>query len=454
MKRTILVIEDEAPQLRTLTGFLKKQGFVVIWATSGIAGLRMAREQSIDLALTDYKMPGKNGLEVLKEIKTINPEIAVILMTAHGTEEIAVQAMKEGALDYLTKPIDLDELEIVVRKALEQKQLISENRELRRQLEERYSFHEIISGSAEMEEVINTAGRAARGKTTVLIRGESGTGKELIARAIHYASPRKDAPFVTVNCAALSENLIESELFGHERGAFTGADRQRKGRFEQADGGTLFIDEVGDIPVSAQVKLLRALQEQQFERVGGNETIEVDVRIVAATNRNLEEMIQQGSFREDLFYRLNVICIPIPPLRKRKDDISLLISHFVDKYAKQSDKEIEGVSREAMDFLMKYDYPGNVRELENAIERAVVMVRGTLVATDDLPIHLRSIQSEDDPSYEADGRSLPGTLENLERHLIADALAKTGGNQSKAAGILGISERNLRYRLKKYGIKV
>jgi len=453
MKHTILVIEDEAPQLRTLTGFLKKQGFVVIWSTSGIEGLRKTREQSVDLVLTDYQMPGKNGLETLMEIKTINPEIAVILMTAHGTEEIAVQAMKEGAFDYLTKPIDLDELEMVVRKALERKQLVSENQELRHQLEERYRFHEIISGSAEMEEVINIAGRAARSRATVLIRGESGTGKELIARAIHYASPRKNATFIAVNCAALSENLLESELFGHERGAFTDADKQRKGRFEQADGGTLFIDEVGDISVSAQVKLLRALQEQEFQRVGGNETIHVDVRVIAATSKKLEEMMSQGSFREDLFYRLNVISIEIPALRERKDDIPPLTSHFINKYAGENDRKIEGVSREAMDVLMKYDYPGNVRELENTIERAVVMTRGTLIITEDLPIHLRSVQSEGNLPHDAEGRSLPETLENLERHLITDALAKTGGNQTKAAKILGLSERNLRYRLKKYGTK-
>jgi two-component system NtrC family response regulator len=453
MKYTILVIEDEAPQLRALTGFLKKQGFVVFWSTSGIEGLRMAQKQSIDLVLTDYKMPGKTGLEVLKEIKIINSEIAVILMTAHGTEEIAVQAMKEGAFDYLTKPIDLDELEIVIKKALERKQLIS-NRELRHKLETRYRFDEIISGSTEMEEAINIAGRAARSKATVLIRGESGTGKELIAKAIHYASPRKNAPFIAVNCAALSENLLESELFGHERGAFTGADKQRKGRFEQANGGTLFIDEIGDAPAEAQVKLLRVLQEQELERVGGNETIKVDVRVVAATSRVLEEMMQQGGFRNDLFYRLNVISIEIPPLRERKSDIPLLVSHFIHKYASENDKEIEGMSKEAMDILMKYGYPGNVRELENAIERAVVMARGTLMTTEDLPIHLRSVQSESDMSYEAEGNSLPETLENMERHLIANALAKTNGNQSKAAETLGISERNLRYRLKKYGLKM
>jgi DNA-binding NtrC family response regulator len=450
---TILVIEDDAPQLRTLTGFLKEQDFNVVWSSSGTGGVRMAQKQPIDLVLTDYKMPDKNGLDVLREIKKINPEIAVILMTAYGNVEIAVQAMKEDAFDYLTKPIDLDELEIIVRKALERKQLVSENRELRRQLEERYRFDEIISGSAEMEEVINTAGRAARSKATVLIRGESGTGKELIAKAIHYASPRKDGRFVAVNCAALSENLLESELFGHEKGAFTGADRQRKGRFEQADGGTLFIDEIGDISVGTQVKLLRVLQERKFERVGSNETIQVDVRVITATNRELEKMVERGDFREDLFYRLNVISVSIPPLRDRKGDISPLISHFISRYASENDKEIEGVSKEAMDILMKYDYPGNVRELENAIERAVVMTRRTLITTEDLPIHIRSAQSELDTSHQMTGKSLPEIVENLERHLIAGALAEADGNQSKAAEALGISERNLRYKLKKYGIK-
>jgi len=450
---TILVIEDDAPQLRALTGFLKRQGFNVLWSSSGTGGVRTAREQPIDMVLTDYKMPDKNGLDVLREIKNINPEIPVILITAHGTEEIAVQAMKEGAFDYLTKPIDLDEVEIIVRKALERKQLVSENRELRRQLEEKYRFHEIISGSSEMEEVINTAGRAARSKATVLIRGESGTGKELIARAIHYTSPRKDGPFVPVNCAALSENLLESELFGHEKGAFTGADRQRKGRLEQADDGTLFIDEIGDIPVGTQVKLLRALQEREFQRVGGNETIQVDVRVIAATNRDLEEIVEHGDFREDLFYRLNVISVTIPPLRDRRGDIPPLISHFISRYAGENDKDIQGVSKEAMDILMKYDYPGNVRELENAIERAVVMSRGALITTEDLPIHIRIARSERDSPYRAEGESLPEIVENLERHLIADALAEADGNQSKAAEALGISERNLRYKLKKYGMK-
>ena len=451
---TILVIEDDSPQLQTLTGFLEKQGFSVTGSPSGVEGIRIVIEQPIDLVLTDYKMPDKNGMDVLREIKGINPEIAVILMTAFGNVEMAVEAMKEGAFDYLTKPIDLDELEIIIKKSLEKKRLVSENMELRRQLADRYRFDEIISGSSEMEEIINMAGRSARSKATVLIRGESGTGKELIAKAIHYTSPRKDGHFVPVNCAALSENLLESELFGHEKGAFTGADKQRKGRFEQADGGTIFIDEVGEISVSAQVKLLRVLQEREFERVGGNETVLVDVRVITATNQDLEKMVERGNFREDLFYRLNVISLRIPPLRDRKNDIPPLVSHFIAKYASENDKEIEDISKEAMDILMKYDYPGNVRELENAIERAVVMTRGTIITTEDLPIHIRIAQSESGSIYsEMKGKSLPEIVEHLERHLVADALAKTDGNQSKAAEILGISERNLRYKLKKYGMK-
>ena len=455
MAYTILVIEDDKPQLQVLTGFLKNQGFNVFSSISSIEGIKIAQEQVVDLVLTDYKMPNKNGLEVLSDIKRINPEIMVILMTAFGTEEIAVQAMKEGAFDYIIKPIiDLDKLDITIKKALERKQLVSENRELRQQLEEKHRFKDIISGSAEMEEILNIAGRAAASKATILIRGESGTGKELIARAIHYTSPRKNGSFVAVNCAALSENLLESELFGHEKGAFTGADRQRKGRFEQANGGTLFIDEVGDVPLGAQVKLLRVLQEREFERVGGNETIKVDVRIVAATNKNLEKMVETGEFREDLFYRLNVIPLFIPPLRNRKEDIPTLISHFLSRYASSLNKDVNGISKEAMDILMKYDYPGNVRELENAIERSVVMARGSLITTEDLPVHIKSAQIEQ-KSHEVvySNKSLNEMVENLEQRLIADALDKSDGNQSKAAEMLGISERNLRYKLKKYGMK-
>ena len=449
----ILVIEDEQVQRETLMGFLRKRGYEVEGAPSGPEGLERLRANPMDLILTDYRMPEMSGLEVLQSAKEMNPEVAVVVITAYGTIGSAVKAMKEGAADFLTKPIDLDELEIVVKRALERQALISENRALREQLRARYQFEGIISSSPEMEEVLNLSGRAASSKATILIRGESGTGKELIARAIHYASPRRDHPFVAVNCAALSESLLESELFGHERGAFTGADRMRPGRFEQADRGTLFIDEVGDIPPSLQVKLLRVLQEQTFERVGGNKTLQVDVRIIAATHRDLEQMIREGTFREDLFYRLNVVTIEIPPLRRRRPDIPPLAEHFLHIYTEENGKAMEGVSKEAMDRLMKHDYPGNVRELENILERAVVLARGRLITTDDLPLNVRGAESEQDLVHDHGAGSLPERIEQLEREAIADALQRTDGVQSRAAELLGITERNLRYKLKKYGFK-
>ncbi|MDQ1317036.1 MAG: hypothetical protein QG588_685 [Candidatus Poribacteria bacterium] len=451
---TILVIEDDEPQLISLTGFLVHLGFNVVSTISSVEGIKIASEQPIDLVLTDYKMPEKNGMDVLREVKKINPEIGVIVMTAYGDIETAVSVMKENAFDYLTKPIlDLDNLELIIKKALERKRLVSENRELREKLQDKYRFDEIIYVSPEMEGVLNIAGRSANSRASILIYGESGTGKELVAKAIHYTSPRKDAPLVSVNCAALNENLLESELFGHEKGAFTGADRQRKGRFEQADNGTIFLDEVGEIPLTIQVKLLRVIQEREFERVGGNQTIRVDVRVITATNKNLEKMVSDGAFRQDLFYRLNVISISIPPLRERRSDIPPLVSYFVSKFASENNKYIESISKEAMDVLLKYNYPGNVRELENVIQRAIVMTRGKILTTDDLPIYMKSNKSEDALPTEKGRRSLDEIVEELERKLISEALEQTLGNQSKAAESLGISERNLRYKLKKYGMK-
>ncbi|UCE08080.1 MAG: sigma-54-dependent Fis family transcriptional regulator, partial [bacterium] len=334
----ILIIDDEPAQVQALAGFLKKKGFHIEKANSGTAGIEIVKKYVVDLIITDYKLPDLDGLEVIKKAKGINPEIDVIMMTAFGSIESAIQAMREGAIDYLTKPVDLDQLELIIDKALEHKQLLSENRLLREQLAEKFRFEQIISVSEAMEEAINIAGRAAPSKATVLITGESGTGKELIAKAIHYTSPSKNEPFLAVNCAALAQNLLESELFGHEKGAFTGADRLRKGRFEMANNGTLFIDEVGEIPLTTQVKLLRVLQEQTFERVGGTESIKVNVRIIAATNRNLVELIDEGRFREDLYYRLNVVQINIPPLRKRKSDIPILIDYFLKKYSAENNK--------------------------------------------------------------------------------------------------------------------
>lgn len=401
------------------------------------------------MVLTDYKMPEKNGLDVLREIKAVNPEIDVIVMTAYGSIESAREVLKAGAVDYLTKPIDLVQLEHVIKRALERKQLVSENRLLREQLSEKADFKNIVSQSAEMEEVLNRAARVAVSNATVLIRGESGTGKEQVAQAIHAASARKDGPFVVMNCAALSEGILESELFGHEKGAFTGAVRQVKGRFERAHGGTLFIDEVGDIPLGIQVKLLRAIQEQAFERVGGTETISVNTRIVAATNRNLERLIREGEFREDLYYRLNVVTIAIPPLRERRSDIPPLIGHFLTKFAQANHKSILEISKETMDVLLKYDYPGNVRELENIIEQAVVLSRGDIITSEDLPLTLRDLTSELDISL----GNLEERVAAYEQKLIREALNKAGGVQTKAAALLGLSERNLRYKLKKHGMK-
>lgn len=448
----ILLIDDEPAQILSIQSFLKRRNYQVLSANSGTEGLALFKKGNVHLVLTDFRMPDMNGLQVVREIIKINPEIPVVVLTAYSDSEDAVKVMKEGAFDYLSKPIDLDELELLVQKAKERSYLISENKLLRTQLEDRYKFDAVISQSKEMENVLNTAGRAAKSKVTVLIRGESGTGKELVAKALHFASSRKDKPMITVNCAALTETLLESELFGHEKGSFTGASAKRIGRFEQADGGTLFIDEIGDIPLQTQVKLLRALQFGEFQRVGGTETIKVDVRIITATNRNLEEMIRQGSFREDLFYRINVVAIQIPPLRERKSDIPLLVSHFIEKYVRENEKKISGISREAQDYLMRYRFPGNIRELENIIERAVVMSRDTLITTSDLPAGL-SIKSEtvilDPTDY---SHSFTEKVAAFETAIIEEALKIKKGNQSQAAKMMGISERHLRSRMQKLEI--
>jgi two-component system NtrC family response regulator len=448
----ILLIDDEPAQITSISSFLKRRNFTVLSANSGKEGMAVLQNRNVDLVFTDFRMPDMNGLEVLKATKAFNPEIPVVVMTAFSDTEDAVRVMKEGAFDYLSKPVNLDELEALVQKARERTYLVSENKLLKEQLREKYRFDAIISQSGKMEEVLNTAGRVAQSKATVLVRGESGTGKELIVKAIHFASPRKDKPLITVNCAALTESLLESELFGHEKGSFTGASTQRIGRFEQADGGTLFIDEVGDIAPQTQVKLLRALQFGEFERVGGTETIKVDVRMITATNRNLEEMIEAGRFREDLFYRINVVTIELPPLRERKTDIPALIRHFIDKYAKENGKPVSRISKEAQDYLMRYHFPGNIRELENIIERAVVMTRDDVITTSDLPSGLAVSTEKDilDPYNFSD--PYPEKVAAFERTMIEKALEAKQGNQSRAAELLGISERHLRSRMQKLEI--
>ena len=353
-KFSVIIIDDEEAQVQSLKSFLTKRSYTVFTANEGEEALKIAQENTIDIVLTDFQMPGWDGLTVLREMKNLNPEIDVVVLTAFGTIESAVQIMKAGAFDYLIKPIDLDELETILNRIKERKHLLSENKTLKEQLQDKFRFESMISQSSVMENVLSTAGRVASSKATVLIRGESGTGKELIAKAIHFASPRKEKPFVTVNVASLSESLLESELFGHEKGSYTGAISQRIGRFEEANGGTIFIDEVGDIPLTIQVKLLRTIQFGEYQRIGSNQTEKTDVRIIAATHRNLEEMMQSGLFREDLFYRLNVVAIQLPALRQRKDDIPILVDHFINRYSDELGKEINGISREALDQLFKY----------------------------------------------------------------------------------------------------
>jgi DNA-binding NtrC family response regulator len=446
-EHVILVVDDEQAQRTVLAGFLRKRGFEVLQAPGVGDALSQVSARLVDLVLTDLRMPDGTGLDVLNGVRKINPEIAVVVMTAFGTVASAVDAMKHGASDYLTKPIDLDELDVLIGRTLERRALVAENRELKRQLEGRNRLSGLETANPRMADAVNMAARAAASRATMLIRGESGTGKELMARAIHYSSPRGKGPLVAVNVAALPDTLIESELFGHERGAFTGADREHRGRFELADGGTLFLDEIGDLPKSTQVKLLRVLQEQAFERLGGTRTLRVDVRMIAATNRDLEAMVARGEFRDDLYYRLNVVSIEIPPLRERREDIPALVEHFLERFASERTVPVTGVSREAMDLLVKYEYPGNVRELENLVHRAVVLARDRTLTTADLPIRVARMK--------ADGHAEMATtfverVAEFERALIVEALDRAGGVQTRAARALGMSERHLRYKLRKY----
>ena len=453
-KTKILIAEDEKTQRDLLEGFLKKEGFSVDAVANGREALQKLEGDFYDIALIDYKMPELDGLQTLRKIRSLSPDLPVVMMTAYGTIETAVASMKEGALDYLTKPIDLDELLLIFQKVLERSHLIKENRELKTKLQERYTFNNIVYTSTKMEEVMGLVARVAPSQATILIRGESGTGKELIANAIHYPSLRSGNPFVIVSCSAIPETLLESELFGHEKGAFTGAAQRRIGRFEEADAGTIFLAEIGELSPGIQVKLLRILQEKEFQRLGSNATLKIDVRVIAATHRNLEESMKKGQFREDLYYRLNVISISLPPLRERKEDISLLIDYFLKKYSERNQKKISDISKEARALLLRHPYPGNVRELENLIERAVVLCRGEIITTQDLPFHLQEEKSERLGAFPAKDKSLPESLEEIERDLIVKALHQYQGVQTKAAESLGISERVLRYKLKKYGIHV
>jgi len=452
----LLVIDDEKTQRDSLTGFLEHIGYNVISAETGQKGLDLLKKSSVHVVISDFKMPGLDGLRVVEEVKKINPSILVILITAYGDVDLAVNVMKAGAYDFLTKPIDLDEIEAILSRAEEQFYMLEENKTFREILDYNASFSNIVSASSQMEEVLNLCARVASGTSSVLISGETGVGKELIARAIHFTSPRKGKPFVAVNCSALNEHLLESELFGHEKGAFTGAVNAHAGRFEIAHGGTIFFDEIGDMPLNVQVKLLRALQERVVERVGSTQIINIDVRVITATHRNLEKLIEENLFRRDLFYRLNVVPIHIPPLRERREDILVLAESFLTKYSKENHREIKGFSPNAIELLLRYDYPGNVRELENAIERAALLTRSEYIESKDLP---DTIQKTIDGIFLSDSITLPvngnmsDMVERLEKQMLLNALEKSNGNQSRAAKELGISEKSVRDRMKKWNIQ-
>ncbi len=443
----VLVVDDETPQVELVSGFLGRHGFDVQSAGDGAEALARLRAESADIVLTDQRMPGLSGLELLDAARRLNPEVAVIVMTAYGTIEDAVAAIKAGASDYLAKPLNIDELLHRLTQVRDRQRLVRENRELREALQERHRVEGIVGESGLMQEVLSLVRRVAASDATVLIRGESGTGKELIAKAIHYASRRAGGPLVRVNCAALPETLLESELFGHERGAFTGAVATRRGRFEAAQGGSVFLDEIGDLPPHLQVKLLRVLQEREIERLGASRSIAVDVRVLAATHRDLEDLVRRERFRDDLYYRLNVVTIPVPPLRARRDDIPVLLDHFVRKFTHANGRVIRGMTKEAREALLRYDYPGNVRELENVVERAVVLTRDDVLGVADLPLTLQAPRQESGRE-----QTLPAAVEGLERHLIGEALDRAGGVQTRAAEVLGVSERVLRYKLQKYGL--
>ena len=445
----ILIVDDEEGMRRLLSRVLTREGYETSAVGSGAEALRLVASERFDLVVTDIKMPEMDGLQLLAELKEYEPSLPIIVITAYGTIENAVQALRSGAYDYIAKPFENDEIKLTVAKAFERERLLAENRYLHAELEGRYDFSGIVGGSLAMQQVYDMASSVAVSNANVLITGESGTGKELLARSIHYSSLRKEKPFVVLNCAAISEGVLESELFGHEKGAFSGALDTRKGRFERADQGTLFIDEVAEMSMAAQVKLLRVIQEHEFERVGGNKTISVDVRIVAATNKKLEEQVKNGNFREDLYYRLNVVNINVPPLRSRREDVEPLSRFFLEKYTSETGKKITDLSPRALSCLLAHDWPGNVRELQNAIERAVVLSKGSVLTPRDFP---QGMQGDDQICLQIPekGGSLTDILEDLERQLIIQTLQREDGSQTRAAETLGIKRTTLRYKMEKY----
>ena len=448
---TILIIEDEAKMRRLLELNLDEDGFKTVSAPDAETGLRLLASEQVDLVLTDLKLPGMSGLELLQAVKRQNATLPVVVMTAFGSVETAVEAMKAGATDYVLKPFSLAEMRMVVHKELDVSRLREENRSLRQALGEKYSHPNIVAGSPKMQEVLAIVERVAPTNSTVLLGGESGVGKDLLARAIHEKSRRASGPFIKINSTAIPENLLESELFGYEKGAFTGANTSKPGKFELADKGTLFLDEIGDVPPATQVKLLRVLQEREFERLGGTRTVKVDVRLVAATNRDLRAALEEGTFREDLYYRLNVVPIDIPPLREHKEDIPDLTNLFLSKFCRDSGRPVTTISPEATNLLLSHHWPGNVRELQNIIERACALAKTSKLEPGD--IHIDS-SPRNKAASSSDGFLPAGmTLDQWEDDMIREALKRAGGNKSQAARLLGLSRNALRYRLSKIGIE-
>jgi two-component system response regulator HydG len=444
--KTVLVADDEKAHRLMLRAHLEREGFDVVEASDGQDAIAQVSERLIDLVLMDIRMPVIDGMEALTKIKKLSPAIPVIIMTAYGSIDSAVEALKSGAEDYLTKPLDMDELIIKVKKAIRYHQLEEENILYKERLGIRFDFSHIIGTSPAIKKLFETLSMVAPTEATILLLGESGTGKELVANALHQNSPRRERPYVKVNCAALPETLLESELFGHEKGAFTGAIEKKKGRFELADSGTIFLDEIGEMSLPTQTKILRVLQEREFETVGGTKSIKVDVRVIAATNKQLEQEVSKGRFREDLYYRINVVPITIPPLRERKEDIPLLAEHFLRIYGEKNKRAIRGFALGVMQAFMQHTWPGNVRELENIVERMVIMSKGDTIALDDLPPALANLQQEEGmiPS--------PISLRDVERETIIKTLQQTGGNRTRTATILGITRKTLQNKIKEYAI--
>jgi len=449
-KATLLIVEDDPLQRRLIKENLEGEDYVVFAFSTGQEALEIMKDSHIDIAIVDYKLEGETGIDVIQEMLELNPLITPIIVTAHGNVDNAVEALKKGAYDFIAKPIDFVEFLPVIERALERQKLRKEVSQLRNRLEEKFSFKNFIFSSSKMEKIAFLINKAAKSMATVLISGETGTGKDLVARTIHYSSQRKKGPYLAVNIPSLPETLIESELFGAEKGAFTSAHELKIGKFEAASGGTLFLDEIGDLPLQIQVKLLRFLQEKEFYRLGSARPIKSDVRIIAASNKELEKMMEEDKFRKDLFYRLNVIRIHVPLLRERKEDIPPLVDYFIRKYSEIEGKKIEGISAEAMNLLMQHSFPGNIRELENVIERAVVFCEGDDIITADLPLDVKETKEEN--LLIEENLLLKEKIRRIEIQEIKKALKKAGGVKSKAARTLGITERILSYKMKNYGI--